>query len=228
MKKILVVTCTRQDSSDENELLISKSLQGLTTDVKLKVIYNNKESLPVVYNKYINKQIAKKHDIILFAHDDLYIDDLKLRGKLYGALEHFDIIGLAGCLNPVIKKPALWHQMSSRENWRGIVNHPYNDDVNIIQAASFGPTPSRVLMIDGLFMAVNVKTALKTGWQFNDNFSFHHYDLASCIDANKLSLRIGVIPINVIHVSKGLSNVNDPMFQRSQDVFMKMYGSIDN
>ena len=83
-------------------------------------------------------------------------------------------------------------------------------------------------MIDGLFMAVNVKTALKTGWQFNDNFSFHHYDLASCIDANKLSLRIGVIPINVIHVSKGLSNVNDPMFQRSQDVFMKMYGSIDN
>ena len=63
MKKILVVTCTRQDSSDDNELLISKSLQGLTSDVKLKIIYNNKESLPVVYNKYINKQIAKKHDL---------------------------------------------------------------------------------------------------------------------------------------------------------------------
>lgn len=227
VKKILVVTCTRQGPSDDNELLIVKSLQGLTSDVKLEIVYENDEPLPVVYNRYINKKTAKKHDIVLFAHDDLYIDDLKLRGKLYGAKESFDVVGLAGCLKPVIKKPALWHQMSSRENWRGIVNHPYNDDVNVIQAAAFGPTPSRVLMVDGLFIAINLKKILQVGWKFNENFAFHHYDLASCIDANKLALRVGVIPINVIHVSKGLSNINDINFQKSQDMFMKLYGGIE-
>ena len=76
-------------------------------------------------------------------------------------------------------------------------------------------------------MAVNLKKILKSGWKFNENFTFHHYDLASCIDANRLSLKVGVIPINVIHVSKGLSNINDVTFQTSQDKFIEIYTGID-
>ena len=223
MKKILVVTCTRRTREERDRILIHQSLSGLNCDITLKIHYENEDPLPVIYNQYINKKYKKKHDIVLFVHDDVYIDDLKLRGKLYGGMKQFDIIGLAGCLSPRIKAPALWHQMSEKSNWRGIVNHPYMDDVNVIQSTSFGPTPSRVAILDGLFIAVSLDKALKSGWKFNENFKFHHYDISSSLDANAKSLKLGVIPINVIHASKGLSNYHDISYQESQTKFLELY-----
>lgn len=219
----MIVSCTRLPSSAKDRSVLYQSMQGMSSEVKLVMHYDNTEPLTHVYNRYINKKTAKKYDIVLFAHDDLYIDDLKLRGKLYGAIDRFDIIGLAGCVNPVVKAPALWHRMSKREDWRGIVNHPYMDDINVITSTSFGPTPSRVLLLDGLFMAVNLKSVLSVDWKFNEEFSYHHYDLSACLDANKLSLKIGVIPVNVIHVSKGLNDYYDKEFQQSQKKFLDIY-----
>lgn len=223
MKKILVVVCTPVGREHRDKLLICSSLSGLNHDVKMEINYNNKESLCVMYNKYINSKFLKKHDIVLFVHDDVYIDDLKIRGKLYGAIERYDLIGLAGCLQPTIKAPALWHKMAPREALRGIVNHPVGDDVNVIQSTSFGPTPSRVVLIDGLFMAVNLKKALDVGWKFNESFKFHHYDIAASLDAHRLKMKTGVIPVNVIHKSKGLKNYNDSGYQESQSKFLDMY-----
>lgn len=224
MKKILVVSCTRQSKQDKQRLLLYQSLAGLDCDVKMSIHYENTQPLPIVYNSYINSKIAKKHDIILFVHDDVYIDDLKLKGKLYGAIKQFDIVGLAGCLYPRVQAPVLWHKMADRKHWRGIVNHPHDSDVNVIRSTGFGPTPSRVAIIDGLFMAVNVKTAISTKWKFNESFSFHHYDIASCLDANQKYLKIGVVPINVIHQSPGLTNYMDKSFQDSQSKFLEIYG----
>lgn len=223
MKKILVVSCTQHEKSRGKNLLINKSLDLLKHDVDHKMHYENTTSLSVVYNKYITHKHAKKYDIALFVHDDVYIDDLKLRGKLYEAKNNYDIIGLAGCLSPVVKKPALWHMMSDRSNWRGFVAHVNQNDITTINMTSFGSTPSRVVMIDGLFMAVNLKRALETGWRFNEQYSFHHYDLASCLDANKLKMRLGVIPVSVIHASPGLRQSNLE-FNTSQEKFIQQYG----
>tara|TARA_A100001011_G_C14295915_1_gene838415 strand:+ start:2162 stop:2842 length:681 start_codon:yes stop_codon:yes gene_type:complete len=223
VKKILVVSCTRQPKQHKQGLLIYQSLVGLQCDVKLEIIYENKESLPVVYNKYITEKNNKKHDIVLFVHDDVYIDDLKLKGKLYGAIKQFDIVGLAGTLYPRIQAPVLWHKMADRKHWRGIVNHPYDNDVNVIQSTNFGPTPSRVAIMDGLFMAVSLKKALQSGWKFNENFSYHHYDISSCLDANVKMLKLGVVPVNVIHQSPGLTNYKDDDFQKSQNKFLEIY-----
>ena len=228
MKKILVVSCTKQPKQHKQGLLIYQSLAGLDCDVKLEIVFDNEQSLSVVYNKYIDEKYKKKHDIILFVHDDVYIDDLKLKGKLYGAIKQFDIIGLAGTLYPRIEAPVLWHRMADRKHWRGIVNHPHDGDVNVIQSTGFGPTPSRVAIIDGLFMAVNLKRALETGWKFNESFSFHHYDISSCLDANMKFLKIGVVPINVIHQSPGLTNYNSLEFQNSQNKFLELYKNIDS
>jgi len=222
MKKILVVSCTQYDKSRSPHILIYKSLELLKHDVDLKIHYENKTGLPAVYNTYINTKTAKKYDIVLFVHDDVYIDDLKLRGKLYQAIENYDIIGLAGCLSPRIKKPALWHMMSDRSNWRGFVAHVNHNDISTIQMTSFGITPSRVTMIDGLFMAVNLKKALAVGWKFNEQYDFHHYDLSSCLDANKLKLKLGVIPLSVIHSSPGLVHPTSE-FEQSQSKFIQQY-----
>ena len=217
------MSCTSSTREDKQDLKIYDSLRLLKNDVKVKIHFNNKEPLSKVYNQYLNKNTHKNHDIVVFAHDDLYIDDLKLKGKLDLASNGLDIIGLAGCLNPKIQKPALWHLMSDRKDWRGYVAHTV-DEKGVMQVTSFGPTPSRVAIIDGLFMAVNLKTVLKTDWKFNENFSFHHYDMASCIDANKLKLKVGVVPIHVVHDSPGLKDYNDKSYQDSEKKFLQLYG----
>lgn len=223
MKKILAVTCTKKSKQERDSLLIYKSLNLLRHEIDLEIIYDNTRGLPENYNTYLTRKYAKKYDYVLFVHDDVYIDDLKIRGKLYTAHNQFDIVGLAGCLKPVIKKPALWHMMSDRSNWRGYVAHNHKDDFATINMTSFGPTPSRVVLIDGLFMSVNLKKVLKSEWRFDDRFKFHHYDLASCLTANQKKMTIGVTPINVIHSSPGLLNYHDADFQLSEKLFLENY-----
>lgn len=223
MKKILVVTCSKD--SGKNSLLV-QSLAELKHDCTLVINANNKTGLPVAYNRQLTKENLRKHDIVLFAHDDVFIDDLKLKGKLYTAMKHmnYDIIGLAGTKNIKIKPPYLWHRMSEMKDWSGAVSHPVDESTKVA-VTSFGRWPERCLVIDGLFMAVNLKRVLEVGWKFNENYKYHHYDLSSCLDANKKSLKIGTYPIYVTHSSPGLLSLEDKMFQESCNVFKIEYGT---
>ena len=122
MKKILVVTCSKDDGKKSK--LVS-SLAEMKHDVSLVINANNKTGLSKAYNKQLVPDNLIKHDIVLFVHDDVYIDDLKLKGKLYAAINNlkYDIVGLAGASQIEIKKPCLWHKMSERKNWSGAVSH---------------------------------------------------------------------------------------------------------
>ena len=137
----------------------------------------------------------------------------------------YDIVGVAGCIKPTIRKPVLWHLLSSPEDRRGFVHHEKQvaQEQYATFVTSFGYTPSRVALIDGLFMAVNLKKVLHAGWSFNEQFDFHHYDIAACVDANRLKLKVGVSPIHVIHSSHGLTDINDIAWSKSQDKFIKLY-----
>lgn len=228
MKPILVVSATRhkKDTTKIYQSLGYMSATNKNAELKLEITENNTEGLPTVYNRYLTKSVLKKHDIVLFVHDDVYVDDLRLKGKLYNNLnEMYDIVGLAGCIKPVIKKPVLWHVMSHRDNLRGFVHHEQKiaDDQIATRVTSFGYTPCRVAIVDGLFMAVNLKRVLQTDWKFNEEFNFHHYDIAACLDANKYKLKIGVAPIHVIHSSPGLLDIRDVSWSQSQDKFIQLY-----
>jgi hypothetical protein len=220
-KKILIVTCSK-DTGKGSQLV--QSLQGLPED-EFKLIINaeNKSSLSIAYNKQLTAENLIAHDIVLFVHDDVYIDDIKLQGKLYTAVNdlQFDIVGLAGASSLKIAKPALWHKMSTPESWSGAVSHPVAGKQ--LMVTSFGPWPKRCLVLDGLFLAVNLRRVLETGWKFNEKFNFHHYDISSCLDANDLKLKMGTYPIYVTHSSPGLRSLEDPSFVESQEIFLTNY-----
>ena len=219
MKKILVVTCSKGDG--KNTQLI-KSLTPLKDDVSLIVNANNTTGLSRAYNRQLTAENLIKHDIVLFVHDDVYIDDLKLKGKLYAAIEGYDIVGLAGSSSASITKPCLWHRMSDPSNWSGAVSHPIEN--HTMQAVTtFGPWPKRCLLLDGLFLAVNLSRVLEVEWQFNENYKYHHYDMSSCLDANKKSLKLGTYPIYVNHSSPGLSSIDDTSYQQSEERFYNEY-----
>lgn len=230
-KPILIVSASK--SNDES--LLEKSLNAMKSthkffkkEYKLKMYKNNTEPLPVIYNKHINHNTLKNHDIVLFVHDDVFIDDIGCFDKLRTAIfkYSFDIIGLAGCTNAVIKKPCLWHIMAPRENHSGAVAH-YNLNDNTMHTTSFGSYPKRCLMLDGLFLGVNVNRALETDWSFDTDFKFHHYDLASCLSANDKKLKMTTWNIHVVHASPGLKDYNDPSYQSSQDTFLQKYSNVE-
>jgi len=224
MKTTLYVSCTQKSKKEDTLIHQSTVDTGLLgEDDTLHIITNNRKGLSKVYNEFINEKIAKKHDRIIFVHDDVYIDDIMINVKLNEAMHgesKFDIVGLAGTRNPQIKHPALWHIMGKREDHRGYAGHIFGKHKVM---TGFGHTPDRVAIIDGLFVAVNVARALETGWRWNENFDFHHYDIASCIDANVKGMRIGVWPINVFHASPGLASLEDVAWSKSNEKFLQLY-----
>ena len=227
--KTAIVVASKEDKAEDT--LIYQSLVPLkSTSQKFTAHFylNNTDGLSVVYNKatteILSSEKGKDTDCILFVHDDAYIDDAFIFDKIEDGFSVYDIVGVAGAKSPVIKQPALWHLMTERQNWRGFAAH-FASDMGTIGMTSFGPTPDRVDILDGVLLGVNVRKCREAGWKFNENYTFHHYDISSTIDASRKGLVCGTLPIHIIHRSPGLRDLNDPLFQQSQQQFLKEYGA---
>lgn len=229
MKHIALVSCTKKDKMEDTLLYSSISQTTLSDDIYSTFDYvyffvKNKEGLCKRYNEFLDRH-GDDYDYVVFVHDDVFLDDGKIRQKLIDAHKEYDIVGVAGGINPQIKEPALWHIMCGGfgPNLRGFAGHYLPDGK--ISITNFGPTPDRVAIADGVFLSVNTKRIKAANWRFNENYSFHHYDIASCLDANKLKLKIGVYPILLYHESPGLRSLSDTLFLENQAKFMKEYSS---
>jgi len=220
MSGLIIVSATKE-SEGRNTLL------NISQPHAVRFNCNNTKGLAEIYNQYIHKDY--KDYTLVMAHDDLYIDDLRLEEKVNKALKVYDVVGLAGTIGPLnIKPPALWHIMGGpRENYRGSVAH-FKEKGNTKQlfSTSFGLTPDRVLLIDGLFMAVKVQTLLDNNIRFDETnpARFHFYDLDFCLQCNKAKLKIGVWPIWCVHASPGLQEYSQE-FLMGQEWFIKKWGN---
>ena len=133
--------------------------------------------------------------------------------------EKFDIIGLAGSMScDVASDHPAWHLMSDRSQHVGEVSHSKDGKT---WTTCFGPTDSRALVIDGLFIGVNVNKALETGLLFNELFGFHHYDITFSLEANKLKIKTGVFPLSVVHFGTG-SSMNTDDWRESAKKFKNL------
>ena len=181
------------------------------------VFYQNNKGLTKLYNRFISESF--KHKKVIFVHDDVLIEDLFLEEKLNIAFQKYDIVGLAGSKKCDLKKTPAWHLMSDKEDFCGEVAHSHEGKV---WTTVFGPTESRVLIMDGLFIAVNVERLLETKTTFDENFDFHHYDISFCLNANKNKLKMGVTPIKVVHFGLG-DSMTTIEWRKSADKFIKLY-----
>jgi len=233
MKDIKIISATK---GKEENTIIHKSIEeyeyiteyGDNQDYHLisgKIICNNIDSLAKVYNKEIEDG-CNENKILIFVHDDVIIEDLFLREKLNEAMEQFDIVGLAGIKAPIaIKEPALWHLMGHPSQYSGAVAHFDKNETQRFMT-SFGKTPDRVVLLDGVFLAINTERILKKGLRFDENnpAKFHYYDLNFSLDANKLGLKLGTWPIWITHKSHGLEKPTED-WVNGQNYFLQKYGS---
>jgi Glycosyltransferase like family len=216
-KFIIATPLTKVEFQEKAAIAITLDKLGCDYDV----VYENQEGLPKVYNRFISEENKDKK--LIFVHDDVIVEDLFIFDKLNLAFEKFDIVGLAGATKCDLNAQAMaWHLMAPRESYVGEVAHSKS---GINWTTVFGQTPARALVIDGLFIAVDVAKLLETGTRFDEDFSFHHYDISFCLQANKNKLKLGVYPIRVVHFGLG-DSMNTPEWSASAKTFKDKYTKI--
>lgn len=219
--KLLIVICTATKAIEDFEKLpIYKSLNkqcSTNPNVDFHLFTDNKRGLSECYNEVL-KDPKNKNKIVLFVHDDVELNDLFLYEKLVNS--PYAITGLAGAKSfDKTSQRLAWHLSAPREDYVGEVAHTSEGKV---WTTVFGPTQSRTLTIDGLFIACKVNDLLEKGLEFDENFNFHFYDIAFCLRANEKKVTCGVLPITVIHHGLGDSMLTED-WEQTQVKFKEAY-----
>jgi hypothetical protein len=219
MKKTLIVATTKLPSKENTPLWRSLSDHSHNENVDVEFITNNSTGLCEVYNRYINKP----YETIIFAHDDITIDSVNFISRVNKSLDEYDVVGVAGggdaiSINSLYAGHMLWHIMTNTHEQSGIVFHPHKM-YDCPVPAIFGSRPKGVIILDGLFLAINAKKIQENNIKFDENLKgFHHYDIKFCLDCYDKGLKLGTSDINIIHQSPGLQTVTTDFVKSSEYV----------
>jgi len=202
---IEIVTATRRSSEDfaENSAL-GISLNRLEADRGITAYVAAENNLPLgaVYNSRI--ETADDNDILVFVHDDVWIDDFFLSAHLDGALRTFDIVGVAGTRRRYPRQPA-WHSVrdTMAVNWLWLSGGVAHGKKPFGTVTYFGQAPAECELLDGVFLAAKKATLVESSVRFDPSFPFHFYDMDFCRTARLKGLKLGTWTIPLTHQSVG-------------------------
>ena len=185
---------------------LGKSLKRLAHDKRLipYIAFENHRSLPQIFNSRINANNG--HEILVFIHDDVWIDDYFLADRVIEGFTRYDVIGVAGNIRRVPNQPA-WAFVDNKLTWddRSNLSGAVAHGIHPFGAVSFfGPAPAECALLDGVFLAVKKSTLTLHQIQFDPRFNFHFYDMDFCRSAQEKGLRLGTWPICLTHQSGGI------------------------
>ena len=167
----------------------------------IEVINNGEKSLAKVYNEILNQA---KNNIVVLCHDDIIFEDKGWGNKL---IKHFNktnfgILGIAGTTS--MPSSGMWWE--ERNKMLGIVNHKHEGKQwESKYSTSLGNEAEKVVIVDGLFMAIH-KDRIKSNF-IEDFDGFHFYDISFCFENYMQGVNIGVIyNIKITHLSIGQTN----------------------
>jgi len=213
MKKTFIFTATKGKATD---CLLYKTF-GDTAFYK----ENNTTSLQKVYNKAIDFALEENFEYLVLVHDDVILENYS-QWRLEENFKKYDIIGVAGTTEVKLQPPALWHLMGggfNGGNLRGAVAH-LNQNKKFM--TSFGEYPSRVVLLDGVFLAMKRSVFEKVRFDESCPSNWHFYDLDYTMQSHKEGFKNGVGDIIVTHASPGLREFTDE-FNKGQEWFLNKW-----
>jgi protein O-GlcNAc transferase len=209
-QSIVVVSATKYSEAD----FWSKSALGLSLPrhlkqdkrLSVKVAYQNSRGLPEIFNEAT--QHANEHAVLVFMHDDVWIDEADFGDAVLAGLDNFDVIGVAGNQQRARYQPGwlfvnISHGKFVRdmpENLSGYISHGKNAFGAI---SDFGPVPAECELMDGVFLAAKKSVLINARVQFDPQFDFHFYDLDFCRTAKLANLKLGTWLVKLTHQSGG-------------------------
>jgi hypothetical protein len=192
-----------------------------TADEKIVFKEDNKESLHKVYNKAIDFAIQENVENLVLVHDDVILENYS-EHKLNNLFKKFDIIGCAGTTEVKLDPPALWHIMGGglgSKNLHGAVAHGDKKEKHM---TPFGTYPKRVVLIDGVFIAIKRKVFSKIRFDEKCPAKWHFYDLDYSMQCHKAGFKVGVGDILITHNSPGLTSFTEE-FNKGQEWFLQKW-----
>lgn len=205
--KIEIISATKYSEADFWE----KSALGLSlprhlkqnSRLSVKVAFENRRGLSEIFNQCIER--ADVDAVLVFIHDDVWIDEADFADAVITGLEQFDVIGIAGNKRRVPNQPA-WSFIDLKLTW----DEPANLSGRIAYGENafgidmeFGEVPAECELLDGVFFAVKKSNLDAKRVRFDTQFDFHFYDMDFCRTARQAGLKLGTWPLKLTHQSGG-------------------------
>jgi len=177
---------------------------GMSKDTKLipNLIHNVGDN-PIPIGK-VYEQAAEEatSEILCFSHHDCIIRQPNWDQVVIKALEEFDVIGVAGTEYYEFTWPNWWNDFKNPEFLVGSVFHTdgkkeWESRYRIVTK------PAEVCMIDGLLFFCNRKIFENKLFDHETFDGFHIYDQDFSMECHKAGIKMGVISMNVLHLSVG-------------------------
>lgn len=215
--KIRLVCATRLDAAEFfSSSALGRSLPFYRSfprgqPIELRLFPANTAPLPSVYNQAIDES-ADSPAILVFIHDDVYLNDFYWAQHLIEGLNSFHIVGLAGNRRRATGQ-ASWMFLDDAftrdddTNLSGVLGHGQGFP-DLIELSVYGPPGHEVKLLDGVFLGVRSADLHRSGVRFDPAFAFHFYDLDFCRQAEMRGLRMGTWAISAIHASPGRLGVD--------------------
>ena len=201
--RIYSIICTRnKDLNPITQKLVSK-LSSVPSKVLLMV---NQKSIFSGYKKAFDKVNPDDSDIFIMCHDDIEINNTPEEiVKCIGIAnaEGYGFVGAAG--TKLLGRDAVWWEQG---RWKeghhsGQVYHKDKDSPAFHQTY-YGPV-SKVVVLDGLFLAASAKTLRAVGLEkpkyLEGDWDF--YDIHYTFSSYEKGLTNVTVPINIAHYSRG-------------------------
>jgi GT2 family glycosyltransferase len=226
---IEIVSATLKSEEDFKEkTALGASLKRLAFDRRMtaRVAFQNTAGLSVVYNRAIEAPDAA--EILVFIHDDVWIDDYFFAERIKTSLQNFDIIGVAGNRRRVARQPS-WAFGAprpdnvfgrDRENYSGAVAHG-NKPFGSVDY--YGETPAECELLDGVLLAAKRDVLRSSAVRFDERFDFHFYDMDFCRTARAAGLVLGCCAVAITHGSVG-PGLGKPDWRRNYRKYLQKWG----
>ena len=226
-----LLICSASTKSHKADTLLYWSLEKIIRyasydkiDVDYYFQLKNKRPLPLVYNEFLDIAQDGDYTHLVICHDDISIETVNLARYLQDSFKStgFNLMGVAGTSQVKLESPALWHLMGGGFNsghLHGAVSHLISDKQKYM--TSFGPYPSQVLMIDGVFMAMDDRFKFMCFDEQNP-CPWHFYDLDFSLQTHKNGYKVGVTDVNITHASPGLGEFT-PEWKEGEEWFLKKH-----
>ncbi len=191
-------------------------------DVQLRLTHNNTRGLPEIYNAAI-REAARDPAILVFIHDDVWLCDFFYPQRILNAIEHFDVVGLAGNTRRVPRQPT-WSSTTLDFEWdtgylSGTVG--YGKGLPYQGVCVYGPPVQECKLLDGVMLIADSEKLIERGVQFDERFDFHFYDLDFCRQAELGGLKMGTWPVSVVH--EGMSSYGSESWQQGYARYLEKY-----
>jgi hypothetical protein len=224
---IRVVCATRQKKEDfEKKTATGRSLflsQHISPH-QLALFAENQLGLGALYSAVI-KHAQTNPAVLVFMHDDLYINDFFWAHRIRQGLQKFDIVGLAGNIRRVPGQPAwaftdLSLKWDEQHNLSGVVAHGSLGEEK--PPRPFGSPNQKCSLLDGVLLAASSETLNSHQVNFDPQFQFHFYDMDFCRQAHLRNLSMGTIALSTTHQSSG--KFGTAVWQESYRKYIKKWG----